>query len=500
MGIFSSIKNAALNVATLGLYGLGKKIGGAASSAEEAAAEAAIALTTIGVTVHDVGEQLESILHETEKLIVIKRLIPRDRDDLWDEEKERLEELEAELLNVENELRDLGVNNPSDYSFGANLSDFFNFEKFQKMMNLLTKRYQLKKEIYEILYTEPGIISDSIYNVNECIERFNTIEQPKIENLMDSVDENLLKTEELLDEVKKLFVINNKEEDLKLKLPWYNYRIEKLKTDKEYFLDRFGKKELQIQKFEERLKPNFGIDIEVVNPPEVITGVDDLKDDLTGITEKIDAITDERVTEKIDENINEKIELQKTLNSQAAAKSVQKVLSTVTYENVAGLGKNFSVDSNVFKTNSDASKVVSCTRSKEETIQRAKTLLKSQKDYFEREIYRIDRIIELNKIKSENEPGVIPKTLDEVYEILKGVRTQEQPRIDKLLDSLNDTLDETKLTISEVKDTIGPIQELIDGCSNLEKPLKIGLMVFGGLLVLDLLAALVVLVKIAIWG
>ncbi|AVB75872.1 hypothetical protein [Methanococcus maripaludis] len=489
MGLWSKIKDTSLNIATVGLYGLGKKIGNAASTAEEAAAEAAIALASIGITVQEVGEQLESLLHETEKLIVIKRLIPRETDDLWDEEKERLEELQAELSEIEEKMQNLGVDS-SDYNFGSNFSDFFNFDRIHEIMDLVLRRYRLKKEIYEILYTEPGIISESIYNINESIERFNTLEQPKIENIMDSVDENLLKTEELLEEVKKLFVVNKKEEELKLKLPWYNYKIEKLKSDKEYFSERFGKKELQIQKFEERLKPNFEIDIEVVNPPDVILKTDVQKEDSINLNEKAIEKTE------LLENIN----VQKTSKTNVATQNVPKVISASTYENVVNLGKKFSIDSNSFKTNSDVSRVKSCTRSKEETIQRAKNLLKSQKDYFEREMYRLDRIVELNNIKTENEPGVIPKTLDEVYEILKGVKEEEQPRIDKLLDSLNDTLDETKLTISEVKTTIEPIRGLIDSFSGLEKPLKIGLILFGALLVLDLLAAFIVLVKIAIWG
>jgi len=44
----------------------------------------------------------------------------------------------------------------------------------------------------------------------KTLERFNTIEQPKIETIMDSVEDNLEVTEETLKEVKKLFVISTK--------------------------------------------------------------------------------------------------------------------------------------------------------------------------------------------------------------------------------------------------------------------------------------------------
>ena len=120
MGFLSTLKNGFLNTITLGGYSLGKKIGNTSEAIEQAAIEASIALASIGVTVQEVGEQLESILSETEKLIVIKRLLPRDVDDLWDDEKERLEELETELERIENKMKSLGIDDPSNYTFRNN--------------------------------------------------------------------------------------------------------------------------------------------------------------------------------------------------------------------------------------------------------------------------------------------------------------------------------------------------------------------------------------------
>ncbi|MEM2884925.1 MAG: hypothetical protein QXF24_02405 [Thermoproteota archaeon] len=50
----------------------------------------------------------------------------------------------------------------------------------------------------------------TMYNVNEVIERFNTLEQPRIEDILDSVDDNLEESREILEQVRKLFVVKRK--------------------------------------------------------------------------------------------------------------------------------------------------------------------------------------------------------------------------------------------------------------------------------------------------
>jgi hypothetical protein len=38
------------------------------------------------------------------------------------------------------------------------------------------------------LYKKPGVIPETIYHLKETVERFNTLEQPRIEKLLDDVD------------------------------------------------------------------------------------------------------------------------------------------------------------------------------------------------------------------------------------------------------------------------------------------------------------------------
>ena len=98
-------KDVVFGVATCGLYNIGKAAyqgGNAAEDMGKAAEQAGTAIAVIGSTIETLGEQLSSLLEETEELITIKRMSPRDEDELWDEEKERLEKLERRFNGLIN--------------------------------------------------------------------------------------------------------------------------------------------------------------------------------------------------------------------------------------------------------------------------------------------------------------------------------------------------------------------------------------------------------------
>src|SRR5665647_3400358 len=58
--------------------------------------------------------------------------------------------------------------------------------------------------------TFSGGLIDFFTNANAVLERFRTVEQPKIEAIMDSVDGNLEESKEVLEQVDKLFVTKKK--------------------------------------------------------------------------------------------------------------------------------------------------------------------------------------------------------------------------------------------------------------------------------------------------
>ncbi len=175
-------------ILTGGLYNIGKtaykasKAADAAGDAVEEIAESAGAtLAILGDTVARLGGDLESFINELEELVTIKRATPRDEEDLWDEEVERLNALrqrEAELLH---ELEQLGASDREDFSWhdifwGALIGEL---EEFFEEFRIRSKLAVVRAAIREILYEEPGVIPTSIYHFKEILERFNTLEQPE---------------------------------------------------------------------------------------------------------------------------------------------------------------------------------------------------------------------------------------------------------------------------------------------------------------------------------
>src|SRR3972149_1765229 len=74
---------------TGGLYNVGK----AAYQAGEAAEDAGTAISVIGTTVAKLGDELDGFLEELRELLTFERISPLPDDELWDEEKSRLQAL-----------------------------------------------------------------------------------------------------------------------------------------------------------------------------------------------------------------------------------------------------------------------------------------------------------------------------------------------------------------------------------------------------------------------
>ncbi|MEZ5336324.1 MAG: hypothetical protein R2741_14400 [Methanolobus sp.] len=106
--------------------------------------------------------------------------------------KERLDDLRQEKERLQDKLKekDVGETGNFDFDFWDIISDFDNIiDTFQ----LMGKLASVNQEIHDIFYQEPGIVSTGIYNAKEVLERLNTIEQPLIEDILISLDDNLMK-------------------------------------------------------------------------------------------------------------------------------------------------------------------------------------------------------------------------------------------------------------------------------------------------------------------
>ncbi|MEZ5336321.1 MAG: hypothetical protein R2741_14385 [Methanolobus sp.] len=71
------------------------------------------------------------------------------------------------------------------------------------------------------------------------------------------------------------------------------------------------------------------------------------------------------------------------------------------------------------------------------------------------------------------------KTLDELHGVLENVRTEEQPRIDLLLDNVNATLEEAKGTVEKANDTMDTVKNALSILDFDTKYLKLGGMAIG---------------------
>lgn len=206
---------------------------------------------------------LDETTEDIDDLFSVERLTARDEAELWPSERERLSELydararavsdEATYRRERDDLaanlkgRDLppypGAGFPFDWSpvFEAvieimaydtlnevdiaegyfRMCHYPNMDEIHSICNSLKTRIawmnirrdqivMYDTEIRRILFNEPGLVPIIAYNVNEVIERFNTIEQPKIEDILDSIDDTMEETHEVMAEVKKLFVVKTR--------------------------------------------------------------------------------------------------------------------------------------------------------------------------------------------------------------------------------------------------------------------------------------------------
>ena len=526
-------------IATGGLYNAGKaayngykKVTGIVDDVSNAADQAGVAIAKIGDTVVELGDSLDSLIDHLDDMLVVERLVPRNQSDLWDEEKKRL----SSLINKRNSLKgqidtlrdeiktETGVevpgsygsglhkwivenviNGPMSWIFGGSLSIWNDLgssgrNKVFKIFGLNAEVIKIEKEIHEILYNEPGIIPNTVYNVKEVIERFNTIEQPKLEDIMDSIDDNLVESKEILKEVKKLFVIKKKvpinlSDLLKPQLD----KLEMLEAEYNLLESNIGKDWEVAKKF---------LDLKVKEQPAFLEMVQK-KAIFSGLTEPVKATKEDVSTASLNmspNNLEDDLEkrgasLTKSLDLDLkTGDKVEKVNDTglsvlndeLQYQ--SGIGPNVSKATkqpNILKTMSSFSD------SKYYAYNNKYAFQKGIINQYERDLSKIEFQIDKIKYKEIEEPGVIPRTLANFEDILKRIHDEEQPRIEAILDSVNDNLLETKEAIGNANSILGKVSDFVNDHPKL---VKIGFGVAGGAIAITLILIPILLIRLIIFG
>jgi hypothetical protein len=170
-------------ILTGGAYNAVKTVTQVGGAAEDAGA----AVSIMGTSVAKLVDELDSFIEELKKLMTIERVTPRSDADLWEEEKKRLDALRRREQDLTNQL--------------GTATGMFD------VLILSMKLAIVRSAIDAILYQEPGVIPNTLHNIEEILERFNTMEQPRLEEILDSVNDNLESSHDVVEEVKKLFVV-----------------------------------------------------------------------------------------------------------------------------------------------------------------------------------------------------------------------------------------------------------------------------------------------------
>ncbi|HEY43760.1 MAG TPA: hypothetical protein G4O11_07240, partial [Anaerolineae bacterium] len=363
--------------------------------------------------------------------------------------------------------------------WGAFFGAFDDLENFFKELTIRTKLAVVRQAIHEILYEEPGVVPNSLHNLQQILERFNTLEQPRLEDILDSVDDNLEQSEEILKEVKKLFVVKT----------WQAVPISELS---------------EVQRLELE-----ALEASLVNYNQLIT-----------------------------KNSTVSLQLQQALvHAQPASFQMAKMIGTSLGSNggsgnnpgdhlsnpgfsgkgggpaagnpiehhpmhraVLPSGPSFALRGKVSAIAAQPmaasvatvlnQNVVSAYLDNYHTIE-------GRVRYYMRERLKVEKAIYRIKWVAVEEPGVIPKTLEEIRGILERLRTEAQPRVEVLLDNVSATVLETKEVLTNVNTSLESVQGAFAFLNQYSLYIKIGLAVACGLTLLILLMGSIALFRVA---
>ncbi|RZN14983.1 MAG: hypothetical protein EF812_04005 [Methanosarcinales archaeon] len=461
-----------VGAATGGLYNVGKtayKAGKAAEQAGDAVEEisdgAGTALAAIGSTVTKLGKDMSSFLKGMEELLTVKRLTPRDEDNLWDEEVERLNALrqrEAELLT---ELEVLEAPDNDHSWFDSFFDSIFGGVSYEELV-IRTKLAVVRKAINEILYEEPGVVPTSIYNLQQILERFNTLEQPRLEEILDSVDDNLGESEEILQEMKKLFVVKT----------WKAVPISELSEKK--------RKELEVL---ETSLANFG---QLIAKNTTIS------------TQLQQALVKAQPAEfEMAKMIGVKFSSSGGVeggNPSSNPGGNQGDKRQPIHHAVLASGPSFALRGKVSAIAAQPMAASVATEMNQNVVAAYLDnyhIVEGRRRYYLRERLKVEKTIYRIKWVPVEKPGVIPEMLEEIKQTIARFRMESQPRVESVLDNVNATMIESTAVLSNVNRSLENAQGAFEFLTKYSLYIKIGLAVAGGLMILNLSVILIVLLR-----
>lgn len=487
-------------IATGGLYNVGKtvyKAGEAADQAgdavEEIADGAGTALAAIGSTITKLGKDLSSFITELEDMITIDRAAPRDQNDLWDEEVERLAALRAKEAELVAELEALDAEDDETSWFESFWGAMLGLTNHEELV-VRTKLGVVRNAIKEILYEEPGVVPNTVHNLQLILEHFNTMEQPRLDDILDSVDDNLEELHEIQQEVKKLFVVRT----------WKAVPVGELPAPQ---IEELGRLEAKLANVDRLIAKNRTLSNDLQSvlvraQPErfrlsKFVGTD-VKFGVHGGLVAASAETGEHGTAmERPAALNpggDEVPPPLTHTPSLAEPGHQPVMRAMLPS-----GPSFGFKGKVSSITTQPLAATVSTALKGNAVHGYMDTyldVRGRVKLFQREKLKVEKDIFRIKFVPVDEPGVIPRILEEVRQTIDHLNTETQPRIDTILTSVDGTVNELTHVLGSVNGVLGSVQGALDFVAN-SLIVKIGLAVAGGLTVLILLFGMIVLFRLA---
>jgi hypothetical protein len=389
-----------------------------ADSIDETADSAGTALAVVSSTVTKLGTDMSSFLNEMEELLVTKRLTPRDEDELWDEEVEQLNALrqeEANLLDYLEKLEAYPHLPRNDQFFGV-----FGDLRERMEMETRTKLAVVRQAINEILYEEPGVVPTSIYNLQQILERFNTLEQPRLEEILDSINDNMEESEEILQEIKKLFIVKT----------WK--AVDELSEEK---LNKLKVLEGSLANFDQLIAKNTTTSMDLhqalVHAQPAKFEMAKMRDVMSSIPESGTSTTHISIPSGDPHTTSSSPSAGSTSEASLAFLRRRSVPTTASVASLAFLRRRRR------SVSTTASVATSLNRNVVAAYQDNYNTAVGRVRYYSRERLKVEKEIFRIKWVPVEDPGVIPKMLEGIRQTIARFHTESQPRVENVLDNVN---------------------------------------------------------------
>jgi hypothetical protein len=443
------------NVATGGLYEVGGTIYKSAKAAQSVAEtvsedvqkiadEAALALDQLFRSINASAFEIAEFTKGINELDKLDRPDGRLDSELWPEELKRKSDLKDTLAWLSSAAQ---TDQDSIDYMKAHVVYPDRMEALKKDLYRINLKIELvRHEIYAIVYKEPGPIPIAAHFAGEAVERFNTLEQPRLEDILDSANDSLEETHGLVQDVRKLLWVKQRRPKNSLSEQEKATEQTLRQASENYQLLAECGNRLHLQ-----LVANFSQAFPPASPavPPEPTGADNMQV-TPGPTGPVNLpVTPEPATPPV--------------NSAATAPGAT--------SNFVGIVKNVSRQNFV------------------ESLQR----------YYQLRQQRVENAIQSIKTEEVEVPGVVTAAIDEVRKGMVIFNTQQQPRLETILDSVNQTVVESQKTMKEAEAAIAQARTSLGLFQSLltNRWIKIGAIAFAGLFGLILLFSTIALFRVA---